>query len=549
MLLTPRYYQAEAVDSVFDYFLEHAGNPLVCLPTGSGKSIVQAMIADRLIKEYPKSRILFLTHQQELIKQNYLELISNFGICDAGIYSAGIGQRDTSNQIIFAGIQSVYKKALELGCFNLIVVDECHLIPKKGTGMYLSFLKSMKEIAPYCKVIGLTATPFRMDSGLLTDGKDAIFTDICYNVPLIDLIKKKYLCELIGKNGIVRPDTSGVKKRGGEFIESELEKVCDNENIIARAVEEIIKLTKNRKHVLLFCVGIQHAEHVAEEFSKHNIECEVIHSKISKEKREKIINDFKNKKTKYLANCEILTTGFNAKHINCIVMLRPTESTGMYYQICGRGLRMEEGKENCLILDYAGNILRHGPIDKIEIKTCGRKDERGVSTTPMKECPACRAPLALAARECAECGYVFPIAITHDDRASDADPLHKYKEPEKYFVESVSYSLHEKNDKFSMRVTYYTGLLQSVNEWICIEHGGFAEKKARQWLRASLPSGYPIPDTVDECLQIKNEFKKPSEILVDYNKKFPTIVARFFDEIEEEREEIFIDKVQKSFIR
>jgi DNA repair protein RadD len=549
MVLEPRYYQTEAVNAVFDYFLEHDGNPLICIPTGGGKSIIQSMIADRLIREYPKSRILFLTHQQELIKQNFDELIYNFGICDAGVYSAGIGQRDTSNQIIFAGIQSVYKKALELGCFNLIVVDESHLIPKKGTGMYLSFLANMKEIAPHCKVIGLTATPYRTDSGLLTDGKDAIFTDICYNVSVIDLIKKKYLCELIGKNGVVRPDTSGVKKRCGEFIESELSKVCDDSEIIKRAVTQIIELTEDRKHVLLFCVGIQHAEHVAEEFKRQGKECSTIHSKILKIEQEKIIKDFKNQKIKYLANCDMLTTGFNAKHIDCIVMLRPTESTGLYYQMCGRGLRVFEGKGNCLILDYAGNILRHGPIDKIEIKEKGNESERGVSTAPMKECPACGAAIALATMQCEACGYVFPTTISHDDKASDADPLHKYKAPEKYAVESVSYSLHEKNDKFSLRVTYYTGLLQSVNEWICIEHGGYAERKARQILSTMLPSGYPIPDTVEECLSLKNEFKKPTEILVDYNKKFPTIVARFFDYKEEIEEIKFAYKVQKSFIR
>jgi DNA repair protein RadD len=407
MKFEPRYYQREALNSIFHYFQDDdSTHPIISLPTGSGKSLVQAMLAEKILNEYPECRLLFLTHQQELIKQNHAELMELFDnlFIDAGIYSAGLKSRDTGNKILFAGIQSVYKKAKRLGEFNLIIVDEAHSIPKKGEGMYRRFFKDMMEIAPHCKIIGLTATPYRLDSGFLTDDfiiekKDndgkiikinmRLFDKIIYHISVSKLIDQKFLCPLIGKTGIVRPDTSGVKMRGGDFIEHELDAVCNNAEIIRRAVTEIIALTENRNHVLLFCVSIAHAEAVKEEFVSQGADCAVIHSDLPVDVKDQIILDFKDQKIKYVANVNMLTTGFNAKHIDCIALLRPTMSPGLYYQICGRGLRTLKGKENCLILDYAGNIGRHGPIDKIDIIPKDGKRYGGVSCSPMKYCPEC----------------------------------------------------------------------------------------------------------------------------------------------------------------
>ncbi len=530
MKFSPRWYQKDALCAIFEYLTgDDAGNPLVCLPTGSGKSLLQAMIVDEMASRKPSARILFLTHQQELIRQNFNELIANMGaMIDAGIYSAGLDARDTDNKIIFAGIQSVYKKAEDLGKFNLIVVDEAHLIPKKGEGMYLTFLKNQ---ATFTKIIGLTATPYRLDSGLLTEGPGNIFDEIIYDVSVKRLIDEGFLCRLIGKNGIVRPDVSGVHRRGKEFIENELAAVCDDSVLIRDAVAEMLTLTGNRNHVIIFCVGIQHAEHVRDEIERQGQECFCIHSKMPDDEKEKIIKGFKSKKIKYVTNVDMLTTGFNARHIDCIVMMRPTLSAGLYYQMAGRGLRIDEGKDDCLILDYAGNILQHGPIDKIEIKTKGMASDRGVHTAPMKECPDCKEIIFAVSLTCPHCRHKFPVnnSPAHDAEASTESPLSEYKPPVEHEVLDVSYFTHEKNNKISMRVVYHTGVMDSVSEWVCIEHGGFAEQKARQWLKSMLPPGYPVPDTVEECLDLKSEYKKPVTIFVDYNQKFPRIISKIFD--------------------
>jgi DNA repair protein RadD len=552
MLYEPYYYQQEAVDAIFNYFnLDDPGHPLVELPTASGKSLVQAMIADKILKDYPDCRLLFLTHQQQLIKQNFSELIDNLGIVDAGIYSAGLHSRDTHNKIIFAGIQSVYKKAKELGEFNLIIIDESHLIPKKGFGTYRRFIEEMLHQAPYCKIIGLTATPYRLDSGLLTQGEGKIFDEIIYRASLSRLIKEGYLCPLIGKSGIVRPDLTGVHKRGGEYIETELNKACDDSVIIQRAVTEFIELTKERNHVLIFCSGIAHAEHVKEEMERQGVSCEAIHSGLPEREKERIIEGFIDGSIRYVTNCDMLTTGFNARHIDCIIMLRPTMSTGLYYQMCGRGLRKHESKTDCLILDYAGNILQHGPLDKIEVVDTGRKESQGVKTAPMKECPKCKVPVPIQTVKCPDCGFEWPVNVGHGDTAIEATPLSKYQPPQEIILEpsDTSFYVHEKEGRLSMRVMYSIGVLQSISEWVCIEHGGFAERKARAWLKAALPAGYPVPDSVEECLELTGVYKKPTSIFVDFNPRFPKIISRVFPDDPEVQEPGFIETKIKSFVR
>jgi len=553
MKLTPYYFQIDAVNTMFEYYMsEDPGHALIVLPTGTGKSLLQSMIAERMITDYPECRILFLTHKKDLIEQNYNELITNLGLVNAGIYSAGLNCRDTDNQILFAGIQSVHKKALELGCFNLIIVDEAHLISNKAETMYRRFLDDMFKQAPYCKVVGLTATEYRSDTGLLTEGENKIFDEVIYKYPLYKAIKEGYVCKPIGKAGIVKPDVSGVHKRAGDYIESELAAVCDNDIIIKKAVTEIIELTQDRHHILLFCVSIEHAIHVCEEMRRQGADCEVVHSKITDAERARITTGFKQGTIRAVCNCDLWTTGFNARHVDCIILLRPTKSTGLYYQMCGRGFRTLEGKENFLILDYAGCILEHGPLDKIEVESKGLKSDRGVHTAPMKECPGCKQPVPLSAVKCPHCGYEWPVNLGHGETALDAEPISKYQPPAEYKLEphDTHYNVHEKNGQLSMRVTYTIGVITSVSEWICIEHGGFAEAQARKWLKNALPAGYPVPDTVEDCMELVDIYKRPESIFVDYNQKFPRIISRIYlENYEEQQDHEAVPNIKKSFIR
>lgn len=560
-MLKLRYYQQEGVNSFFEYTAEnHGKHPLIVMPTGSGKSLIIANIIKEML-HYENTRVLCITHQKELIKQNHAEFIENFDhsmFLDVGIYSAGLNCRDTQNRIIFAGIQSVYKKAYELGWFDVILCDECHLIPHSGEGMYRTFFSDMEKINPKVVIGGLSATPYRMKEGILTEGQGALFDDICYEVSVKELIqahnyknkdKTQFLCNLISKSGESKADLSKVHIRGGEYIPKEMEEAFMKGDLVCRSIVEMQKYTQDRNKVLIFTAGIEHCEEVSKKMDELNLESRYIHSQQSSEINDKNIKDFKDGKFKYLVNVNVLTTGFNEKAIDCIVLLRSTKSPGLYSQMVGRGLRLHPSKENCLILDFGRNIELHGPIDKIEIKT-NKNGEREVGTAPQKECPNCHSLIHLSVMECPDCGHIFPQKDKqkdkHDEKASNADILSKWKKPQEYEVLNTSYSRHQKTGKpDSVRVSYYYDAYNSFNEYICLDHGGFASKKAKQWIKNRTNKDIY---NVDELLEEISNFPKPVKIVVDENDKFPKIKGYYFEEKkqEEEKRPKFLDKETES---
>jgi len=197
MSLTLRPYQSGAIQGIYNYFHEDTGNPLVVIPTAGGKSLVMATFVEGVLKAYPDQRILIVTHVRELIEQNYTELKKLWPQAPAGIYSAGLKQRDIHARILFAGIQSIHKRVYDVQQCDLVLIDEAHLIPRSSNTMYRRFLSDLARLNPQMKVIGLTATPYRLDSGLLHEGDDAIFTDIAYEVSVRELIDQGYLSPLI----------------------------------------------------------------------------------------------------------------------------------------------------------------------------------------------------------------------------------------------------------------------------------------------------------------------------------------------------------------
>ena len=502
----------------------------------SGKSLVIAMIIKEILKS-DHTRVLMLTHQKELIKQNYIELVDNFSdqLLDIGIYSAGLNCRDTKNRILFAGIQSVHGKAWELGWFDVILIDEAHRIPATKTGTYRKFFDDMFRINPNVVIAGLSATVYRMKTGMHCEGDEKIFDDVCHNTIIPELIdpnhfrnrdKKQYLCNIISKNGVTKADMSEVHVRGGEYVKGEMQQAYIEEGLVPASVKEIREYAPDRKKILVFTTGILHCEMVSEELNKQGLSARFIHSKMKKTEVEKNIQEFKDGLFNCLVNIDMVTTGFNEKGIDCVALLRSTKSPGLYYQIVGRGFRLHPDKTDCLVLDFGGNILFHGPVDKIEIrknKTTGKSE---VVTSPQKECVSCGNLMPLGAAVCPECGYEMPREITHDTVASDADILSKWQPPLEAEVENVVYARHKKAGKpDSMRVDYYTSPYTSYSEWICLNHGGFAREKALQWIKTR--SAVPV-NSVDEALEKFKAFRVPSKITIDMNAKFTTIKGYYF---------------------
>jgi superfamily II DNA or RNA helicase len=362
-----RDYQRAAIDSIYAYFERHDGHPLLVLPTGAGKSIVLAAFVQEVLATWPKQRIMMLTHVKELIAQNADKLLALWPRAPLGIFSAGLKSRDTAYPITFAGIQSVYRKPQLFGHQDLVIIDEAHLVAKSAEGMYRDFLGALAERNPALKVIGLTATPYRLRGGMLHQGDERLFTHIAYDLPVTTLIDRGYLCPLVPKQTTAEIDTSSVHSRAGEFIARELEAAAEAGDNVAKAVEEIVQHGQDRRSWLVFCVGVSHAEAVTAELRRHGVSTALVLGETPAAERDQLLGDYKAGRVRALVNVGVLTTGFDAPETDLLAVLRPTQSTGLYVQIMGRGMRTAPGKDNCiaegeLVLTDAGLV----PIESVQ---------------------------------------------------------------------------------------------------------------------------------------------------------------------------------------
>jgi DNA repair protein RadD len=499
--ITLRPYQREAVEAVYEHLRTRDDNPCVVIPTAGGKTPVMAAICRDAVARWD-GRVLILAHVKELLEQavDKLHALAHDLWHRIGVYSAGLERRDRDHPIIVAGIQSVYRRAKELGRFDLVLIDEAHMVPPDGEGMYRMFLADAKTINPNVRLIGLTATPFRMTTGTIC-APENLLNKVCYEVSVRELIVQGYLCPLVAKGTREDLDTSGLHVRAGEFVADEVEALMDQAARVEAACAEIVEQTRERKSVLVFASGVQHARHVAEKLARMGGQVATVFGETPSDERARTIADFRAGRLKFLVNVGVLTHGFDAPNIDCVALLRPTNSPGLYYQCCGRGFRLHPGKANCLILDYGGNVLRHGPVDDLRIKEPGK----GTGVAPAKKCPECLALIAAGYATCPQCGYAFPPPERqeHDTQASTAAVLSGKVTVETCPVQEVAYSVHVKRDApedhpRSMRVEYRIGFSRWQSEWVCFEHTGYARHKAEAWWRRR--SDLPVPDSAETAV-------------------------------------------------
>lgn len=500
-MINPYPFQQKAVNSIFKYFYDgNRGNPLVVAPTGSGKSIIISTFCKTVNERWPKQKILIVSHTKEILKQDYDAIKKHLKITP-GLYSSGL-KKKIIKKITVAGIQSIYNKPELFDLFDIVIVDECHLIPHAPISMYRQFFNQVKK-----PVIGFTATPFRLGKGYLHLGKDAYFDDIVYNIPIKKLQEEGYLCKLTCKGTAEKLDTKGVPKQRGDYILKELSLAFDRELITKNIIQELLQYKKLRKKWLVFAIDINHAENITAELNANDIKTKCVHSKM-KGNRDEVIDDFKTGKFQTLVSVSVLTVGFDAPDVDLIALIRPTESVVLHIQIIGRGLRTTDGKDDCLILDFAGNLMRNGPIDAPVIRLKGD----GVGEAIMKECDKCFELVYAAVRICPECGYEFKFRHHLSQHASDEAPL---TVDEWHPVDEVEYMRHVgKRDIPMLKITYHCGV-RSFNEFMCIEHSGYAQQKARRfWERRSR---LPIPKTAQEAYENSDSLRIPQKIYVSEN--------------------------------
>lgn len=551
-----RPYQRAAITAAWDYIrATETGNPIIEIATGGGKSIVLAKMMQEICHNSNR-RVLMLSHVKELLSQNAEELIRLWQGAPVGIYSASLRKKQHDAQIVIAGIQSCYNKGAKLGFFHAIIVDEAHLISEKDDGMYRTLLAMLKAINPKIRIIGLTATPYRTKGGLLTEGEKPLFQEIVYSIGFRELVNMGYLCPIIGKHSKIQADLSHVGTLGGEFKLGEMEAAFDNEYLTERALDDIMLHGVDRKAWLIFCSGVDHAIHVRDNLIGRGIETACITGETPTLERDGIIRMFKSgEKYQALTNNTVLTTGTNIPRIDLLAILRATKSPGLFSQMAGRGSRLSPatGKENCILRDFGGNLERFGPIDLISAPIIYKGKRRG--EMPNKICPECDSVWPISTKECADCGYNFPIdeLYKHSTKASDA-PTMSDDGAVWYDIDEVTYAEHiGKREKIeseegitsytqkpnTLKVTYLSGA-KVMREWVCVNHsmGTWPRNKAKDWLELrlvmeeelSFEERYNLIDkfTIQDAIDYPDGLIQPLKIKVRKNGRFEEIVGYEF---------------------
>ncbi|MEZ9444308.1 DEAD/DEAH box helicase [Vibrio sp. 10N.222.54.F12] len=386
-MYTLRPYQADSVKSVIHYFRKHQTPAVLVLPTGAGKSLVIAELA-----RLAKGRVLVLAHVKELVEQNH-EKYEGYGL-KGSIFSAGLGRKETDQQVVFASVQSVVRNLDSFSNqFSLLVIDECHRVPDEKTSSYQKVITHLRENNSGIKVLGLTATPYRLGMGWLyqyhTRGQvrseePRFFRDCIFELPIRYLLDEGFLtpARMIDAP-VLSYDFSQLKPAStGRYKEAELDMVIEqSKRATPQIVDQIIELAKDKLGIMVFAATVRHAQEILGLLPEG--ESSIVIGDTPTLERDQIISDFKERKIKFLVNVSVLTTGFDAPHVDLIAILRPTESISLYQQIVGRGLRLSPGKKECLVLDYAGNSY---DLYQPEVGDPKPDSDSEIITIP---CPAC----------------------------------------------------------------------------------------------------------------------------------------------------------------
>lgn len=530
MSFTLRPYQSNALEATFDYFREGKGTaPIVELPTGSGKSLIAAKFCETTLRQAPHARIAVVANVKELVSQNAEELLALWPEAPAGIYSAGYNRRDKDASIIFCSIQTIHNKIKDMQWLDALLIDECDTVPHKGEGMYRSFIDQMRKINPRMIVVGMSATPYRLNGGYLHKGEGAIFDGISYKVDILDLVKDGYLAPLVARDVRTHLDASGVRKSGGEFVQSALQSAVDKESVNKTIASEIVEFGADRKCWIVFGAGVEHCNHLRDEIRALGVDAECVFGDTPKSERDNIIRRHKSLELRCLVTRFVATRGFNNKAIDLIADAAPTESQALHVQKMGRGTRLFPGKRDCLVLGFAQNTERHGPIDKVRPKEPSRRmsqEEKALLKTS-KTCPDCEASLHISIRECPNCSWQFGDGggPRLNETASTMAPMSN-GQPTWIPIDRVTYAAHEARSGkgTTLKVQYWTGL-KSYPSWVCLEHQGRARRNAENWWIKH--AGTTPPSNVQEALNRKEEIRTPEAIsIIRSGKHWDVIDAR-----------------------
>lgn len=494
-----RDYQAQSV-----YLLDRAINagkhPLCIAPTGSGKSIVIA----GLIKKRNQP-VLVLSHVAELLKQNAKILRRLDPHISMSFFSAGLGEKNASAQVVFGSVQSVYRNLRRFRKARpLLLIDEAHLCPRSSDAMYAQVFAHFFE----ARRVGFTATPMRVDSGSLIDGSDAWFNHVAHEVGVVELIEKGWLLPLSGVIAEAQADLEGVGSRGGDFIMEQAQEAVMRTLSLDAAVEQACMLAQRRKAWLLFAVGVEHAKQIQKVLGQHGIESAMILGDTPDSHRDEHFKQFRAGKLQCLVNVGVLTTGFDAPNLDCIISMRPTRSPVLWQQMLGRGMRLSQGKKDCLLLDFVGNLDRLGGAGAV-IEVSDRRLPEDLRAK--EERAALKRRKTRKQPEFYDASGRDPM-LSGDTFAAEVKEMNFFlatsrKQPGKRMV-VANYKLE---DQFGRSFT--------ANTFLCVEYAGAAFFMTCRWfgLRGMTPTS--VPRQAQTALALAQSFDAPAEVSVRHDER------------------------------
>lgn len=518
----PRYYQVEAEKAVWERIGKSEKGILVSMATGTGKSTLLAMLCGTALSGWPGTGILIVTSVKELVRQNFEELIEVCPEINAGLYSAGLGIKNLSNPVTIASIQSIWKKAYNIPHrIDLIFIDECQDTSDEDGTMFRRFIDDLLQINPDMRICGLSATIYRMKQGMLTEGENALFSEVAYEYGLLRGINDGFLSPLTTKTMGLQFDVTDVKISAGEYNAGQLERAVDKDYLTVAVVDELIRYGADRKCWLAFCAGVDHAIHVRDEIQRRGFTCETVSAKTPHAERDAIFRRYKAGEIRCITNVNVMSKGTNVPQIDLISFLCPCKSPGRVVQWAGRGTRLYPSKKDCLILDHAGILAEHGPLDLIAPKA----KRKGAGEAPVKFCPSCKETIPAGTRICPHCDHEFLFEETeiNKEAATNVAVLSTQLRTENHAVSSMFFFRHAKEGRpDSLRVEYMCGPTRNFRQWFAFESVGRYREMACSWWRQS--AGTAPPNSVTEALDRQKEVRKPQSIDVRKVGKYHEIV-------------------------
>lgn len=568
--ITPRDYQARVHAETMKYVWSvPKARGLILEPTGVGKSVQIAMAVDEIITHAPGARILMLTHSKELVEQNY-EKLASMTNHHVGLWSAGLGKAEYHAPIVYGGIQTIAKNPEMLGRRDIILVDEAHRVNPNEETEYQKVARYIESMNPNASWLGYTATDYRLGQGLLTDSwydkriadySPSFWKDIIIDLTTTDefnwFISQGYLKRLVPRPTNAEIDVSGLRKRAGEYVTSDVEKITNTSSKISAICDEICEMGFDRRSWMVFAAGNANSELICEELKRRGVSAVSITDKTPKAEREKAIADFKAYKIRCIVNNNILTTGFDHSGVDLIAVVRVTASTQLWVQMLGRGTRpvyvpgwdlnSQEGRlnaiaasgvHNCLVLDFAGNSKRLGAINA-PVKPKGK----GAGTSkdaPVKVCNSCGVINATIVRFCEYCGAEFEIKDKLTQTASNRVLIvEKAHVPDKRMMNVTSIQFINLTSSFGVngassrvKATYKCGKHGSYHEILSFA-GEKSSKRIKEWWTA-FGDGSNIPSSNDEFLRYKTAHVKTPKVIEVYmnhpKKHKPEIIYYGFED-------------------